>query len=205
MDSGASLETALGTSCSILEGFPAPLLSSLPPPILTMALFSSETLNSLDDLYVHQLKDLYSAETQLTEALPKMADAATHPELKRAFQNHLQETQQQRERLEQIFRGLGDDPSGVTCQAMKGLVKEGSEAIEADGDDAVRDAALIAAGQRVEHYEMAGYGCVRTYAEALGRADDARLLQQTLDEEGKADQLLNQIALQVVNPDALRA
>src|SRR5690606_24874826 len=140
-----------------------------------MALFHSTTLNDFNDLYVAQLKDLYSAETQLIEALPKMAEAAAHPELKRAFQDHLQETKRQKERLEQIFRGLDQDPSGETCQAMKGLVKEGQDIIDADGDDAVRDAGLIAAAQRVEHYEIAGYGCVRTYAERLGRTDDARL------------------------------
>jgi ferritin-like metal-binding protein YciE len=171
-----------------------------------MALFRSDTpLDTLDDLYVQQLKDLYSAETQLIDALPRMAEAATHPELRRAFQDHLQETRRQKERLEQIFRGLDDDPSGETCQAMKGLITEGEHLIEADGDDAVRDAGLIAAAQRVEHYEIAGYGCVRTYAEALGRDDDARILQEILDEESQADELLNRIALQVVNPDAQHA
>ena len=170
-----------------------------------MALFSSETLHSFDDLYVQQLRDLYSAETQLIEALPKMADAAAHPELKRAFQDHLEVTRQQKDRLQQIFRTLDQDPEGHTCQAMKGLIKEGNDIVMADADPAVRDAGLIAAAQRVEHYEMAGYGTVRTFAERLGRPDDARLLQQTLDEEGQADELLNRIAMQVVNADAVHA
>jgi ferritin-like metal-binding protein YciE len=170
-----------------------------------MGLFSSETLNSFEDLYVQQLRDLYSAETQLIEALPMMADAASHPELKRAFQNHLEETRRQKDRLDQLFRTLDQDPEGHTCQAMKGLIKEGNEIMAADGDAAVRDAGLIAAAQRVEHYEIAGYGTVRTFAERLGRTQDRDLLQQTLDEEGKTDELLNQIAMQVVNPDAVNA
>ena len=170
-----------------------------------MAFFTSESLKSFDELYVQQLKDLYSAETQLIDALPMMADAASHPELKRAFKDHLQETRGQKDRLDQIFRTLDKDPEGHTCQAMKGLIKEGNEIINADADDAVRDAGLIAAAQRVEHYEMAGYGTVRTFAERLGRTKDRDLLQQTLDEEGKADELLNKIAMQVVNPDAVSA
>jgi ferritin-like metal-binding protein YciE len=170
-----------------------------------MALFSSETLNSFDDLYVQQLRDLYSAEEQLIEALPMMADAAAHPELKRAFQDHLQQTRRQKDRLDQIFRTLDQDPGGHTCEAMKGLIKEGNAILKADGDAAVRDAGLIAAAQRVEHYEIAGYGTVRTFAERLGRTQDRDLLQQTLDEEGEADELLNEIAMQVVNPDAVNA
>ncbi len=169
-----------------------------------MGLFS-ESLNSFDALYLQQLKDLYSAESQLIEALPMMADAASHPELKRAFQDHLQQTKGQQQRLEQIFRGLGEDPGGHTCAAMKGLVKEGNEIISADADPSVRDAGLIAAAQRVEHYEIAGYGTVRTFAEKLGRKDDARLLEETLGEEKDADDLLNRIAKEVVNPDAMRA
>ena len=169
-----------------------------------MSLFSLH-LDSFDDLYVAQLQDLYSAETQLVDALPKMADAASHPELKRAFQDHLGTTKRQKDRLDQIFRSLGADPGGETCQAMKGLVKEGQEIIDADAPDAVRDAGLIAAAQRVEHYEIAGYGTVQTFAERLGRRDDARLLGETLAEEKEADGLLNRIAEQVVNPDAASA
>ena len=170
-----------------------------------MALFSSETLNSFEDLYVQQLRDLHSAETQLIEALPMMANAAAHPELKRAFQDHLEVTRQQKGRLDQIFRTLDQDPEGHTCQAMKGLIKEGNDIIKADGDAAVRDAGLIAAAQRVEHYEIAGYGTVRTFAERLGRTRDAELLQQTLDEESDTDELLNRLAMNVVNPDAVTA
>ena len=169
-----------------------------------MGLFSLN-LGSFDDLYVAQLQDLYSAESQLVDALPKMADAASHPELKQAFQDHLATTKRQKERLEQIFQSLDAEAGGETCQAMKGLVKEGQEIIDADAPDAVRDAGLIAAAQRVEHYEMAGYGTVRTFAERLGRADDARLLAETLAEEKDADGLLNRIAEQVVNPDAAMA
>lgn len=169
-----------------------------------MGLFSLN-LNSFDDLYVAQLQDLYSAETQLLGALPKMAEAATHPQLKQAFQQHLEVTKRQQDRVAQILRSLDEDPGDETCQAMKGLVKEGQEIIGADGDDAVRDAGLIAAAQRVEHYEIAGYGTVRTFAERLGRQDDARLLDEILSEEKEADDLLNEIALSIVNPDAATA
>ena len=148
-----------------------------------MGLFSLN-LGSFDGLYVAQLQDLYSAESQLVDALPKMADAASHPELKQAFQDHLATTTRQKERLEQIFQSLDADAGGETCQAMKGLVKEGQEII---GADALRDAGLIAAAQRVEHYEIAGYGTVRTFAERLGRSDDARLLGETLAEEKDAE------------------
>lgn len=169
-----------------------------------MGLFSLN-LDSFDALYVAQLRDLYSAETQLIDALPKMADAASHPQLKQAFQDHLATTRRQKDRLEQIFQSLDADPGGETCQAMKGLVKEGQEIIDADAPDDVRDAGLIAAAQRVEHYEIAGYGTVRTFAERLGRSDDARLLGETLSEEKDADGLLNRIAESVVNPDAAMA
>jgi ferritin-like metal-binding protein YciE len=166
-----------------------------------MGLFSLN-LDSFEDLYVAQLQDLYSAESQLIDALPQMAHAATHPELQRAFRDHLVDTQRQKERLEQIFQTLDSDPGGETCQAMKGLVKEGQEIIDADAPDGVRDAGLIAAAQRVEHYEIAGYGTVRTFAERLGRLDDAILLGESLSEEKEADGLLNQLAESVVNPNA---
>lgn len=156
-------------------------------------------LNDLNDLLVDQLKDLYNAEGQLTKALPKMAKKATNPELKKAFETHLAETQQQISRLEQVFEALGEKPKGKTCHAMKGLIEEAQEVLSEDAEDAVRDAALIAAAQRVEHYEIAGYGTVRTYAESLGHKEAARLLQQTLDEEGKTDKLLTQIAETCVN------
>lgn len=161
-------------------------------------------LNTLHDLYVEQLQDLYSAETQLVKALPKMEKAASHPQLKQAFQQHLAQTEQQVQRLDQIFQGLGKKPGGQTCKGMEGLIKEGEEMIKMKGDPAAIDAGLIAAAQRVEHYEIAGYGCVRTYADQLGDSKSAGLLQQTLDEEGKADKLLTTIAEQVVNVEAER-
>lgn len=161
-------------------------------------------LNTLRDLYIEQLQDLYSAENQLVKALPKMAEAASHPQLKQAFQTHLVETERQVQRLDQIFQGLGEKAGGHTCKAMEGLIKEGNEMIKMKGDPSAIDAGLIAAAQRVEHYEMAGYGCVRTYAKQLGEQQGAMLLQQTLDEEGQTDKLLTQIAEQVVNIDAER-
>jgi ferritin-like metal-binding protein YciE len=164
-----------------------------------MGLFSNNTFNSLNDLFIEQLQDLYDAENRLTEALPKMRDAATSSELKNAFDMHLQETQGHVRRLEQIFSQLGLAAERQTCPAMKGLIKEGSEAIDAEGDPTVRDAALIAAAQRVEHYEMAGYGSVRAFARKLGLANIADTLQMTLNEEQKADETLTQIAEESVN------
>ena len=151
-------------------------------------------LNNLEDLLIDQLNDLYNAETQLTKALQKMAQAATNAELRRAFENHLAETEQHVTRIERVFELLGTQPSGKTCYAMKGLMEEGSQAIKEKGPAAVRDAALIAAAQRVEHYEIAGYGTVRTYAENLGHSEAANILQQTLNEESNADSLLNRIS-----------
>lgn len=161
-------------------------------------------LNTLRDLYVEQLQDLYSAETQLVAALPRMEKAATHPELKQAFQRHLRETELQVQRLEQVFQLAGEKPGGHTCKAMQGLIAEGEEMARMRGDPAAVDAGLIAAAQRVEHYEIAGYGCVRTYAAQLGEQQSAALLQQTLDEEGMTDKLLTQIAEQVINIEAER-
>ncbi|MCB0061359.1 MAG: ferritin-like domain-containing protein [Caldilineaceae bacterium] len=151
-------------------------------------------VNTLKDLYVDQLRDLYSAETQLIDALPKMAGAASSSDLKKAFQSHLDQTKSQKQRLEQIFSEMGTSPQGETCEAMKGLIKEGEEAIQLNGDPIVRDAALIAAAQRVEHYEMAGYGTVRTFADELGFSDAKTLLQITLNEEGDANKKLTSIA-----------
>ena len=163
-----------------------------------MALFNYE-FNHLSDLFVQQLKDLYDAEQQLTEALPQMAQAATSTQLKNAFLEHFKETQTHVNRLEQVFRGLNCDPEREACPAMKGLIKEGQEMIKAKGDPSVRDAGLIAAAQRVEHYEMASYGTVRTFAQHIGRDDLARILQQTLEEEGNADKKLTAIAESSVN------
>lgn len=151
-------------------------------------------VNTLKDLFIDQLRDLYSAETQLVSALPEMANAASSDDLKQAFQSHLDETKRQKQRLEQVFSGLGTSPQGETCKAMEGLIQEGKEAIQLQGDPIVRDAALIAAAQRVEHYEMAGYGTVRTFANELGFNDAQSLLQETLDEEGEANKKLTSIA-----------
>ncbi len=170
-----------------------------------MGLFSSTTFNSLEDLFVDQIQDLYNAEQQLTAALPKMAAAAHSPALRAAFEQHLRETQGQIARLERVFQILGRKAEGKTCQAMTGLVAEGSEVISAKGDPDVKDAALIAAAQRVEHYEIAGYGTVATYAEMLGRMQDHQLLGETLREEKMTDEKLNSLAKTVVNPEAAQA
>lgn len=162
-------------------------------------------LRSLQDLYVEELKDLYSAESQLLTALPKMAKAASAPELNKAFKDHLKETEGQVRRLETIFEKLGTSPKGKKCKAMEGLIEEGKETISEDADPSIKDAALIAAAQRVEHYEMAGYGCARTYARLLGHDDAAHLLQETLDEEGAADKKLTKLAETVINIKAAAA
>jgi len=166
---------------------------------------TSMTMDNLDNLLLLQLQDLMSAEEQLIEALPKMADAAHAPDLRSAFQTHLAETRGHKQRLERAFRLLGHEPVSETCEAMKGLIAEGDELMGLDGDPEVKDAALIAAAQRVEHYEMAGYGCARTFAQRLGKNDVANLLQETLDEEGNADKILTHIAEQFVNPKAATA
>lgn len=159
-------------------------------------------LESLKDLYLEQLKDLYSAETQLVEALPRMAERATSPDLKKGFQDHLLQTEEHVRRLEQIFQDLGESPKGHTCEGMKGLIKEGEEMIKMKGDDKVIDAGLIAAAQRVEHYEIAGYGTVRTYAEMLGKSQHAPLLERTLQEEEMADEKLTRLAESHINVEA---
>jgi ferritin-like metal-binding protein YciE len=161
-------------------------------------------LRSLEDLYLEQLKDLYSAEQQITQNLPTMIEAAMHADLKAGFETHLRQTQEQIRRLEQIGQSLGESLSGHECKAMKGLIAEGKETLKNAADSDVLDAALIADAQRVEHYEMAGYGCVRTYAKLLGRDEDMRLLQQTLDEEGETDKILSGLAERVINVDALK-
>jgi ferritin-like metal-binding protein YciE len=159
---------------------------------------------SLTKLYLHQLQDLYSAEEQILEALPKMIERTAHAELKKGFQMHYQQTEQQKQRLEQIFKELGEEPGDETCKAMKGLIAEGEETMKEFKDSDVLDAALIAAAQRIEHYEIAGYGCARTYAHMLGFADQATQLQRTLDEEGDTDHKLTDLAERVVNIDALK-
>ena len=158
-------------------------------------------LASLEELFVSELKDLYSAENQLLKALPKMAKAATAPELKDGFLEHLEQTKGQVHRLEQIFEAMGKSPKGKKCKAMEGLIEEGKELMQEDAEPEVLDAGLIAAAQRVEHYEIAGYGCVRTYAQLLGNEEAAELLQQTLNEEADTDKTLTKLA-EKINVDA---
>ena len=153
--------------------------------------------DSLKKLYVDELKDLYSAENQLVKALPKMAKAASSDELRKGFEQHLEQTKGHVERLEKIFSSLNESPKGKKCMGMEGLIKEGSEVIGEGLEDAVMDAALIGAAQRVEHYEMAAYGTVRTYAQLLGQSKVAELLEETLEEEKAADQKLTSIAQRV--------
>lgn len=158
--------------------------------------------NELHELFLSQLADLLSAETQLTKALPKMAKAAKNEELAEAFRSHLAETENQVERLKEIFQSLNEKPEKKTCQAMKGLVEEGSEMIQELKGSSAADAGLIAAAQKVEHYEIASYGSVRAWAEQMGHSDAARLLEETLDEEKAADEKLNEIAENSANQEA---
>lgn len=160
-------------------------------------------LDTLQQLYNDELRDLYNAENQLLKALPKMAKAASSEELKDAFEKHLEQTKGHVERLEEVFEELGEKPKGKTCRAMKGLIEEGSEILKQDGDETVIDAGIIVAAQKVEHYEIAGYGSVRTFAHLLGQNKAAQLLQTTLDEESETNELLNKLAETVVNPEAL--
>jgi ferritin-like metal-binding protein YciE len=161
---------------------------------------------NFQDLLELELKDLYSAEKQITKALPKMAKAATNEDLQAAFESHLEETEGQIERLEKIFKQLDISFARVEkCKAMEGLIEEGEELMEEGMEPEVLDAALICAAQKVEHYEMAGYGCARTFAQQLGHSDIADLLQETLVEEGSADKKLNEIAESVVNQEAQAA
>ena len=154
-------------------------------------------LSTPRDLLVHELKDLYSAENQLVKALPKMAKAATDPDLKKAFTDHLEQTKGHVARLEKIMSILDESPKGLKCKAMEGLVAEGKETIEEDAEPAIKDLALITAAQKVEHYEISGYGSARTVAELIGETKIAKILQDTLDEEGTADKLLTGIAQNV--------
>jgi ferritin-like metal-binding protein YciE len=159
-------------------------------------------MKSLEDLLVHELKDLLSAEKQLVKALPKMAKGATSEELRGAFEEHLEQTKVHVERLEQVFEQLGKSARAEHCDAMEGLVEEGSKVLEEDMADDVRDAALIAAAQKVEHYEIASYGTARTFAQMLGHTEAANLLQETLDEEGETDHKLTDLAMSFVNEAA---
>lgn len=166
-----------------------------------MGLFT-ESLNTFDDLLTHQMQDLYDAEHQLAEALPKMADAASSSDLKNAFNTHLMETREQIKRLEQAFQQLGKPAERVTCPAMKGLIKEGQETISASGDPHVKDAALIASAQRAEHYEISAYGTVRTLLRQVGQDKVGSLLQKSLDEEGNTDKKLTRLAESHINQEA---
>ncbi len=159
-------------------------------------------LETLKDLYLHELQDLYSAETQLVEALPKMEEAATSRNLSQAFHMHLTETNGHVERLERILKSHDASTSGAKCKGMEGLIEEGDEIAKIEGSDEVRDAGLIGAAQRVEHYEIAGYGAARSHAEMLGDTEGAEALQMTLDEEGAANKKLTELAKTVINSAA---
>src|SRR3954468_8199236 len=156
-------------------------------------------LDTLRDLYIHELKDLYSAEKQIIRALPKMVKAASNKQLASAFSQHLTQTKRQAERLEQLLESLDESTRGPKCAGMEGVLKEGDEMIMEDATDEVRDAGLIAAAQRVEHYEIAGYGCARTYAEELGDKKGAKILDTTIKEEGETDKKLMKIAKSLIN------
>ena len=162
-------------------------------------------MRDLQDLFVEQLRDLYSAEKQLVKALPKMAKKASDEGLKQAFTTHLEETKGHVERLEQIFDNLGKKASGKTCEAIKGIIEEGEEIMDDFEDSDALDAGLIAAGQAVEHYEISRYGTLRTWAQQLGMRDAAKLLDQTLAEEKKTDELFTQLAEARANPKADKA
>jgi ferritin-like metal-binding protein YciE len=161
-------------------------------------------LQTLKDLYVHELKDLYSAEKQIIKALPKMVKAANHEQLAAGFKAHLDQTKEQAARLEKLLQSHGQTTRGPKCKGMEGVLAEGAEMIEEEADPEVRDAGLIAAAQRVEHYEIAGYGCARTYAELLGDKQGVQLLQTTLSEEMETDQKLTSLATSVINVSAAK-
>jgi ferritin-like metal-binding protein YciE len=165
----------------------------------------AEDTNPLEELLVDELKDIYSAESQIVKALPKMAKAASSPDLKRAFERHLEETRRQVERLDQIGNTLDIRLTGKKCKGMEGLIEEGKEIMEEDFDENAIDAGLIGAAQKVEHYEIAAYGTARTHATLLGYHKIARLLQQTLNEEGATDKKLTQLAESIINVEAVEA
>jgi len=161
-------------------------------------------LETLKDLYIQELKDLYSAENQLLKALPKMEKAATNRQLAKGFNDHLSQTEEHAARLEIILESHDESTRGSKCKGMEGLIKEGDEMIKEEAEDEVRDAGLISAAQRVEHYEIAGYGCARTYAELIGDSEGAKMLQMTLDEEAATDQKLTKLAKSAINLEAVR-
>ncbi len=159
-------------------------------------------VDSLEQLYVDQLRGIYDAENQLVRSLPKMAKAASSPELRTAFEQHLEQTREHVRRLDEIFRSLGHPSKGRSCKAMIGLIEEGEEIVKLDTEPSVRDAGLIAAAQKVEHYEIASYGTLRTFAEFRGDRQAAQSLQETLDEEYEADKTLTQVAESSINVEA---
>lgn len=163
------------------------------------------SLDSLQALFLDEVKDIYHGEKQLLEALPRMAKAAASPELQQAFTSHLKETEGHVQRLERILKELGQPARGKRCKGMEGLIEEGKEFMQQEGEAPVIDAALISAAQRVEHYEIAAYGCLRTYAQLLGNENAAKLLAQTLEEEEAADKKLTAIGERSVNADAAKA
>jgi ferritin-like metal-binding protein YciE len=165
----------------------------------------AQETNPLEELLIDELKDLYSAENQLVKALPKMAKAASSPELRRAIERHLEETKRQVERLNQIGENLEIKLTGKKCKGMEGLIEEGKEVMEEDLDEDAADAGIIGAAQKVEHYEIAAYGTARTHATLLGHNKIAKLLQQTLDEESAADKKLTALAESIINVEALQA
>lgn len=159
-------------------------------------------LETLEDLFIHDLQDLYSAEKMIIDALPKMINGASSPQLKESFQNHLEQTRQQASRLESVFEMLDIEPEAPGCEGMEGIIKEGEKILSAEGSPSVKDAALIGAAQKVEHYEISGYGTARTYAQTLGFNDIAQMLQTTLKQESHTDELLTQIAEHSINREA---
>jgi ferritin-like metal-binding protein YciE len=156
-------------------------------------------LDTLQALYIHSLKDLYSAESQLIKALPKMAKAASNKQLKSGIELHLKETKEQASRLEKLLKKHGETTRGPKCKGMEGLIEEGKEMIEEEGDEEVLDAGIICAAQKVDHYEIAAYGCARTFAQLLGDKEDAKILQRSLDEEGATDKKLTKLATTSIN------
>jgi len=189
---------------SILE-IVGPFQSSLHERSHIMALFSSLNLDSFENLFLDELQDMYDAEQRIVKALPDMVSAANNSQLKSAFEQHLRETENQVTRLEKVFEIMGQSAKSKTCSGMKGILEEGSEVASTSGDADVKDAALIAAAQRVEHYEIAVYGTLRAFAERLGKNDAAQLLQQTLDEEMATDEKLTELAERQINQQAVTA
>jgi len=163
------------------------------------------SLKTLEDLFVHEVRDLHSAEKQLIKALPKMAKAASSEKLRRGIEEHLEQTREHENRLDQILKQLGKTSRGARCEAMEGLIEEGQRLIDEDAEPHVKDAGLISAAQRVEHYEIAGYGTARTYAKLLGHSEAEDLLQQTLDEERATDEQLTELAMSEINVEAMHA